>query len=243
MILHRRFITLIEILIVVTVLLFVTGVIGFNIRRALITQRFNTETALFVDSIRLAQDMMLILSKDVHLRVKPGPKEQGMEYFIEVEGGAPKGWENLIKRSHRIMQSVHYIRFDQLDSFPSQPGQMDLRFQSRGSMMSKGELQFSSHQDPYISAALRRAVCLRGYPHAIISEPVLRVPDQGEMWTECEEEDEKESFFEQLTVYTREEVLQDQPPEGTQALDDGKQEQEKDIQDPDTGGGFSDFKP
>lgn len=242
MILHRRFLTLVEILIVVTVLLFVTGVIGFNIRRALITQRFNTETGLFVDSIRLAQDMMLILSKDVHLKVKQGPQGKGLEYFIEVEGGAPRGWEKLIKRSHRVMESIHYIAFDQLDTFPSQPGQIDLRFQSRGSMMSHGELQFASHQDPFTSTALRRAVCLRGFPHAIISNPVTSVPDKGKMWTDCDEEDEKESFFEQLTVYTQEEVMQDQPEEVVQDQDDQKK-QDQDVKNPESGGAPVDIKP
>ncbi|ADI39245.1 putative membrane protein [Waddlia chondrophila 2032/99] len=211
MIVRRRFLTLIEMLIVVSILLFVSGVIGFNIRRALMTQRFNTETALFVDSIRLAQDMMLILSRDVYLKVRPWSQDQGMEYFIEVEGGVPKEWESVIKRSHRVMESVHYISFERQDSFPSQPGMLELRFQSRGSMMSKGELRFSSHEDPFTGAAMRRAVCLRGHPQAITSQIVSQVPFRGEMWTACKGSEEDENFFKQLTAYMVEEVLQDQP--------------------------------
>lgn len=108
-------------------------------------------------------------------------------------------------------------------------------------MMSKGELQFSTHEDPYVSAALRRAVCLRGYPHAIISQPVVRIPGKTEKWTDCEEKDERESFFEQLSLYTREEVLQDLPPE--QGLENGKKEQQKEIQNSETGGKAGDITP
>ncbi len=227
MIVRRRFLTLIEIMIVVSILLLVTGVIGFNIRRALITQRFNTETALFVDTIRLAQDMMLILSKDVQLKVT-GKQGSGIEYSIEVEGGVPKGWETLMKRSQRLMESVHYISFDQQDPFPSQPGQLTLRFQSKGSMMSKGELRFSSHQDPYTGTAMRRAVCLKGYPHSITSEIVTRVPARGEMWTSCENQDEDENFFEQMTTYMREDIEKDVPPQEAGNSEDKENGQQTD---------------
>lgn len=227
MIFRRRYLTLIEILIVVSILLLVTGVIGFNIRRALVTQRFNTETALFIDSIRLAQDMMLILSKDVQLKVRNSPQGEGLESFIEVEGGVPKGWDNVMKRSRRALKSIHYIAFVQQDSFPTQPDQIVLRFQSKGSMMSKGELRFASHEDPFTVNAMRRAVCLKGYPHAINSSIVSRVPARGEMWAVCEDEEEDKSFFEQLTAYMKEEIEQDQPAKATQESESQKSGEKK----------------
>jgi type II secretory pathway pseudopilin PulG len=207
-ILHRRFLTLIEILIVISILAIVTGLVGLNIRRALINQRFNTEVGLLADHIRLAQDMMLILSKDVHLFMQGTP--EGIEYWLEVEGGASGAWEPVIKRAHRKMQSTFYADFKQEDLFPlSRQGIIELRFLSKGSMMSRGELQLSTHEDPFSGVAARRTICLKGYPDPIFSIPVNKIPTPNEMWSDCEEKKEKEDFFEQLTRSTQEEILRE----------------------------------
>lgn len=213
-------------MLVVTILIVSVGAIGFNIRKALVTQKFNTETSLLVDSIRLAQDLMLVLGKDVHLIAGVIPDGSGIEYRIEIEGGTPKKWEPVIKRSKRKMESTYYINFRQKDTFVSGPGEIDLRFQSKGSMMSKGEFQLSSHENPYTSAALRRSVCLRGYPHAINSIPVEKKPTPGSDWSVCEDDKEEERFFEQVTLYMKEEILEDTP-----SKEETKDEVEKPVND------------
>lgn len=225
MIVHRRFLTLIELIIVVTILLFVAGVVGFNIRHALFTQRFNSETTRFVNTLRLAQDMMLILSKDIYVKIRKLPEGEGIEYFIDVEGGVPRKWQKSMTRSQGRMETVHYINFLQKDTFPFQLGQIDLRFQSQGSMMSRGELQMASHEDPDTKGALRLAVCLMGYPHAIISHTVYQPPGTRQ-WIQCEETKNKK-LLDQLTQYTREEIEQDRPRKNSEKDTNKESESDK----------------
>ncbi len=213
----KQFLTLIEIMLVVTILIVTAGAIGFNIRKAMVTQKFNTETNLLVDSIRLAQDLMLVLGKDVHLIAGAAPDGSGIEYHIEIEGGTPKNWQPVIESSNRKMESTHFINFRQKDMFLLRSGEIDLRFQSKGSMMSKGELQLSTHENPYTSTALRRSICLRGYPHAVSSVPVVMVPSPEDDWITCDDDQEQEEFFRQLTLYMKEEILEDKPPNKSKA--------------------------
>lgn len=207
----RRFLTLIELILVITVIIIVTGVIGINIRRAMISQRFRSEVELLVDTMRLAQDLMLVLGKDTHIKIGAAPGGEGITYRLEIEGGAPKEWDSIMSRSLRTLTSTHYVTFDKQDNFPSSPGEIDLRFQSQGSMMSKGELRLSTHENPFIPEAQRRSICLKGYPHALKSMDVYNIPSSGNEWVPCKIEEEQE-YFSRLTLYTQEEVLADQPP-------------------------------
>ncbi|QLH36565.1 MAG: type II secretion system protein [Parachlamydiaceae bacterium] len=70
----KRFFTLIELLIVLMVLALASGVIGFSVHRALREQRFKTEVELVADSLRLAQNLMLIMNADVHVTFKADEK-------------------------------------------------------------------------------------------------------------------------------------------------------------------------
>lgn len=203
--LRRRCFTLIELLIVISILVFVGGVISINISRALTEQRFRTEVDLMVDTLRLAQDMMLIVGADVHLNIKNEEKKKGIEYWLTVADKVPKEWENLISRSKRKLRAIHSVQFFEEGPFPfpSPDEGLDIRFLSEGSMMSKGVLRLSTHEDSFVPGSLNRAVCLRGYPHPLASVP----EEKGELAT-CEEEDEAE-FLDRLTQDTVNEVLAD----------------------------------
>lgn len=206
---RRLHITLVEILIVITILSLVAGVIGININRALMTQRFRTEVDLMVDTLRLSQDLMLILDTDVHLKVKAREDKKAIEYWLEVEGGVPKVWEPVIGRSRRTLDVTHMVNFVEQQPFPIPEGdQLDIRFQSGGSMMSKGVFRMSTHEEPYVLGSLTRAICLRGYPHPIVSVP------ETEKSEECEEEEDTD-FHNRLTFYTTQEILEDVAPEKT----------------------------
>src|SRR4051812_5988961 len=60
--------TLVEILIVFFILALSIGIIGINIHKAIVQQRFETEVALVLEELRFAQDLMLIL--DGNFKVK-----------------------------------------------------------------------------------------------------------------------------------------------------------------------------
>lgn len=203
--LRRLHITLVEMLIVITILALVSGVVGINIARALKSQRFRTEVDLMVDTLRLAQDLMLIMGTDVHVRVKASDDNTGIEYWLDVEGGVPKQWEATVQRSRRLLKEVHGVFFKELQEFPIIEGQLDIRFHSGGSMMSRGVLRLSTHEEEDAAGATVRAICLRGHPHPIISE--VEDPDNP---ITCEDKDETQ-LRDRLTFYTTQEILEDVP--------------------------------
>ena len=59
--------TLLEILLVLSLIALIAGLVGISVHKMYISQRFRNEVSLVVDQLRLAQDMMLILDTDVHV--------------------------------------------------------------------------------------------------------------------------------------------------------------------------------
>lgn len=227
-IIRRLHITLIEILIVVMILTLVSGIVGVNIMRALKEQRFRTEVSLMVDTLRLAQDLMLILGTDVHVRVKKLENKEGIEYWLDVEGGVPEKWVPIVKRTRRTLKESHGVSFQELQDFPYVEGQLDIRFLSGGSMMSKGVFRMSTHDDERTPGALTMAICLEGYPHPITS--VL----EGEEPIECEDTVDQE-YNNRLTFYTTQEVVEDNeltkplvPAQGSEKSEEVKSDEKKD---------------
>lgn len=211
---RRRYLTLIEIMIVMTILALVSGVVGINIFRAVKEQRFRTETDLITDSLRLAQNLMLIMDADVHLKLKAAPDHQGIQYWMEVEGGVPKKWEPLIPLKPKTLKEIHGIFFLDLQPFLITAGEVDVRFQSGGAMMSKGLFRMSTHEEEQAPGALVRVVCLKGYPY-----PIQGVSEENRS-VSCEVEEDVE-FNNRLTHYTIQEIQEDmiaippkKPPEG-----------------------------
>lgn len=201
---HKRLqITLLEILVVVAILALFTGVIGINVRRAMQNQRFRTEVYLMVDTLRLAQDLMLVLGTDVHFRIKGAEDNGGIEYWLDVEGGVPKSWKPVVDRSRRLLKEIHHSSFFDLQPFPFVEGEVDIRFLSGGALMSRGILRLATHENPDEPGSIKKVVCLKGYPHAIVSE--FEAPNEE---IDCfEDEDIEEN--KRLTFYTVQEVLED----------------------------------
>jgi type II secretory pathway pseudopilin PulG len=192
--------TLIEILIVMTLLLVVGGVVTVNIRKAIVEQKYRTEVELVVDTLRLAQDLMLIAGLDLHLFMKQASNDQGIECWLEADGEIPKKWERMIAQSHRLLTAIRTASFKEQRSFPITEGMLDLRFQSLGSMMSRGILKLSFYQNESMQGPLIRTICLSGYPHPIVSklETDSSIP--------CRENKE---FDLRLTQQTEREILED----------------------------------
>lgn len=200
---RRRYITLVEMMIIITILTIITGVIGVNITRALKSQRFRTEVDLVTDTLRLAQDIMLILRVDAHMRVKKATDGKGIEVWAETDEPVPRKWEFVINRTRRTLTETHSIQFQELNEFPIVEGELDIRFQSGGAMMSRGIFRMSTHDDESSPGATNRAICLRGYPHAIDS-----VPYTGSALPECFKENEEQEDT-RITRFTMQEILED----------------------------------
>lgn len=200
---YRRLpITLIEILIAIMIISLVGGIVGISITRALKEQRFRTEADLVIDTLRLAQNIMLILGTDVHFRVKTADNKMGIEYYLDVEGGGPEKWRRIIQRSHRLLKETHGVSFKDLQPFPVIPGQLDIRFQSNGAMMSKGVLHLSTHENEKDPGAMTMAICLKGYPHSI-SGTLVKGDD-----IQCDIH-EDDDFNHRLTLSSIQEIKED----------------------------------
>lgn len=198
---RRRPVTLVEILIVMTILALIGAGVGINVTASLHEQRFRLEVSRFVDSLRLAQDLMLIMNTNVHVRVKASENE--LTYFLDVDGGIPKSWQKIIGIEPKFLKEIHGVFFNDELPFPSTPGQLDIRFQSGGGMMSRGVLRLSTHDQENHPGAIVMAVCLKGYPQPINS--VL----EGETPLDCSDPGAEE-IQTRLTSYTLREVEEDE---------------------------------
>jgi prepilin-type N-terminal cleavage/methylation domain-containing protein len=195
---RRRSFTLVEMLIVITILVIFTGVIGINVAKALREQKFNTEVGLVVERLRFCQNIMLVLNRDVNFIVQKALREEGLEIKIEVEGGVAKEWRFIIDRSHIILKTIHSFQFDDALSFPVNPNQVRIRFLSGGTVMSRGIIHLSTHENPKEEGAMNSAIILYGYPHPIESVSEIDKP------AVLKDEDRNEDL--RMTEYTVEEL-------------------------------------
>lgn len=221
---RRSHFTLIELMIVLTILSVIGGVLVINVNKALFDQRFRTEVSLVVEELRLAQDLMLILGTDVHLKVAEGNDSKEIIYWLEFDYPLPKQWEHVLKRKHKGLTAIHRVDFkDQLQHLETK-GQFDIRFMSGGAVMSRGVMMLStSQEDDPPPDALTRYICLPGYPSPLL--PVVDKPDDSA----CTKTMGKDKDFDdQLTIYTREEIAAHQPAQDkTQETPQEKPKDEK----------------
>lgn len=164
----RRFVTLVELLLVITVLLMVAGLVAINIRRAFFEQRFRTEVSAVVDTLRLAQDLMLLLNSDVHVLFAGDPKG-GIKFWIDVEKPLSGTWEKELKRKRPNLTAIHAVEMDDRTSDIKVKDQLDIKFLSGGSIMSKGVLSLYSDENKDREGVLKSFICLPGYPQPIQS--------------------------------------------------------------------------
>lgn len=170
--LKRRCITILEILIVILILTTITGVIGVSINKALVDQKFRTELSILVDELRLAQNLMLILGTDVHVKFKTLPENKGTEYWLETETELPKSIANEILKKHRHLKVMHVVNFfdENKTAKTVTENVVDVRFLSHGNVMSKGLMHLlTAKEDSSHSNILQAYIPLAGYPRPISS--------------------------------------------------------------------------
>ncbi|MCE5317386.1 MAG: type II secretion system GspH family protein [Parachlamydia sp.] len=160
--------TLIELLLVISILLMVAGLVGYNIRRAFFEQRFRAEVSAVVDTLRLAQDLMLLLNSDAHVLFADDPAG-GIRYWIEVEKQLSGGWERELKRKRPNLKAIHLVEMDDRISAIKVKKHLDIMFLSGGSVMSKGILRLFSSDEKEGDGVLKSYICLPGYPKPIDS--------------------------------------------------------------------------
>lgn len=165
---RRLPITLLEVMIVIAILSMAAGIVAVSVNKALINQRFRTEVDRVVDELRLAQDLMLILENDVHLRFGVDPNGNGIIYSLKLETKLPKKVEYEILRKKAPLKTIKGVFFaDELATKITEK-QIDIKFLSNGAVMSKGIIRLASSDDENVpKGTLESFICLAGYPRPI----------------------------------------------------------------------------
>lgn len=159
--LKKQSFTLIEILIVFSIITFISGFIGINIQKALHDQRFKNEVDEFVGRLKLAQDLMLIADADVHFKVQASDAEKQIKCWIETDKPLPKKLNELIKKVS-IFKAIRRVSHES-----GKDGIIDIKFLSKGSVMSSGNIELSTFVKNETNTYLIRNILLKGYPSPI----------------------------------------------------------------------------
>ncbi|CRX37413.1 type II secretion system protein [Estrella lausannensis] len=161
----RRCLTLIEMLIVIAVLSFVGSLVAFGIHAARQKQLFLSEAEEVLKAARMAQDLLLILDADTTLKFQAD--EEGILYWISVEGGKADSFMRNLNKKRRL-KSIHVVEFDD-GMADREEGQLSLHFLSSGSSLPKGILRISTALSSKEDSALSRYIAFSGYPSYIRS--------------------------------------------------------------------------
>lgn len=124
---HKRSITLIELMLAVAVLLLVVGGIGFNIESALRASRFKSEALRLKSKIELIQKAATLFRADIHLKIKKG--KGGVQGELMLLSPLPKAVQKALEAD---------LFFSSIDSIEVQGVERD-----------KVELIFSVRQGSY----------------------------------------------------------------------------------------------
>ena len=172
-----RYVTLVEIMIVMAIVISFSGIFGISIYKAKRGQQFQSEVELIVDKLRLAQDLMLILRGDVILKLtKIDADKAALQLEFEVK--LPPPWnEELTKASHPLgtIKGFHFEDKNPLER-DSSNDEIKIYFLSNGAFMSQGLIRLTDTQRED-QATYTRYIYLLGYPAAISSSAQPPKPD------------------------------------------------------------------
>lgn len=178
--LKKRWLTLVEIMIVMALISIVGGVLAFGIRQITREQCFRTEVSQVLNTLRLAQQIMLILNTDVHVVFKASP--QGFTYRILLDDKLTERWHLELTKKRPPLTEIHAINFkDALNPNGNQTS-IDIKFLSGGSTMSQGVLRLGV-APPGVPDTQEAFICLPGYPYYITdassaNDPSCNLADQ-----------------------------------------------------------------
>lgn len=200
MIKKERHFTLIEILLVIGVIVMITALTGLNIRRLYQEQKFNAEVNTVLDTLRMSQDLMMILQTDVVVNFKQNDKDRTIEYAIHFDKPPSKEWVNILTKKHPPLTAIKTLTFESHHpAAQEKEGGVNIEFLSRGSVMSMGLLQISPYANDAEPGPLNRYICLKGFPSPITLQTL---PTNGSI---CKFETEAEYLI-RLTDSTKREV-------------------------------------
>ncbi len=185
----RRYLSLIELMVVIAIISLVAGIVGINISKSVQEQRFRSEVTQITDKLRLAQNLMLLLNEDV--KVHFSNVEGGIKYWLSFQCPLDSGWDREITRPPPILTNIRRISFDGIGKEDSSDG-FALNFLSAGMVMSQGVLMLETGEGrSYID---QKYITLPGFPAPISSSS--QKPDSSfSMRHEDRENDQMTQFI------------------------------------------------
>lgn len=176
--LRRHPITLLELIVVIAIIASISAVVAINVNKALVEQRFKTEVGQIVDELRLAQDLMLVLGRDVHVKFAVKKNKDGIEYWIDNETALSDNVQKEVsgrKRSLKTIKGV-FLKDELLTEEVSDL--IDVKFFSKGAVMSKGTMRLATtDKEPPPAGTLENYICLPGFPMPIASSDTLELAE------------------------------------------------------------------
>ncbi|MCB1118339.1 MAG: type II secretion system protein [Chlamydiia bacterium] len=154
---HKKAFTLIEWLIVITLLMIAAVAISISIQSAVKDQRFRTEARLVVDVLQLAQDLMLLLNVDGVVRFEENPQEKTIDVIYEPVDLIKETWLPLVNRSRLILHTIDNVNLKLEEQIDPRIWGKQIVFFSGGSVMTQGTLTLSAGD-------YRQTIILLGYP-------------------------------------------------------------------------------
>lgn len=164
--LRRRGYTLLEILLVLAIVATIGSVLAINVLRAIEQQKFYSSVDVLVDRLQMAQDLMLLMDRDA--RVSFEQRKEGLYVRVLVDGALPP----LISRMAQgtVLKGIASSQFIQDGNLIGSPFQ--LVFLSRGTVMSRGQLRFSSFA--LTGQSFKAQIDLSGNPQPMIARYIER---------------------------------------------------------------------
>lgn len=162
---QRRYVTLIEVMIVMSLLAILAGVTGISIRRAVLEERYHAGVAELAGRLQMAQDIMLIVRSDVSVRLNQQP--DGLLCHLETTQPLLPVLQRIITRSG-VIRGINSFTWTPVDgrSVTNQP--VTLNFKSSGPQASRGELKVSA-------GAVDNYILLSGFAEPIQATPEPRI--------------------------------------------------------------------
>lgn len=180
---HKRLFTLMETLFVLFLLGLFLGLVGINVNKAVHEQHFRSEVSMVLDTLRVAQYLMLISDNDVHVKFQK--KDTSISIEIQTTCPLPKEWEKLLSTTKQL-NTIHVATFtDHLRNDTPESGHIDIRFLSSGYVMSQGILRLGTAKSEINYAGLENFICLPGYPTTLVSTEIR--PEEPDCYTLVEE--------------------------------------------------------
>ncbi|QLH36564.1 MAG: hypothetical protein HWD61_10840 [Parachlamydiaceae bacterium] len=117
---------------------------------------------------------------------------------FKVDGDLPDHLLKIATEKEHKLQTIQFLEFYDLYKTHNEPGLVDVKFISKGSVMSKGVMRMSTNESGETEGAIERFICLPGFPKPIKTTDKSNAP-------ECDEK--KQTDFElRLAALTQQEI-------------------------------------